>query len=138
MDSIRLVRDSATVMGKGFGYVNFESADSVETAILKNSTLLGGRELRVSRSVRKPKATVQLAEKVKKSKLEKSKKKPDFVNKKVVKVSKKKLRETTTMSFQGQKADENGESKAAKPKKMKKNRMEMKKKKLAQQFATQA
>ena len=34
--------------------------------------------------------------------------------------------------------DENGESKAAKPRKMKKNRMEMKKKKLAQQFATQA
>ena len=31
--SIRLVRDSATGMGKGFGYVNFVSADSVETAI---------------------------------------------------------------------------------------------------------
>jgi hypothetical protein len=31
--SIRLVRDCATGMGKGFGYVNFASADSVETAI---------------------------------------------------------------------------------------------------------
>ena len=29
----RLVRDSATGIGKGFGYVNFASKDSVETAL---------------------------------------------------------------------------------------------------------
>ena len=49
IDSIRLVRDSATGMGKGFGYVNFASADSVETAIQRNGTELLGREVRVNR-----------------------------------------------------------------------------------------
>jgi len=34
IESVRLVRDSATGMGKGFGYINFESADSVETALV--------------------------------------------------------------------------------------------------------
>jgi RNA recognition motif-containing protein len=49
IDSIRLVRDSATGMGKGFGYVNFVSVDSVETAIQRNGTELLGRAVRVNR-----------------------------------------------------------------------------------------
>ena len=110
------------------------SADSVETALVKNGSSLGGRALRVGRSVRKPKATVLFAEKVKKSKLEKSKKKPTLANKKVVKISKKKLKETTELAFQGQKADGSGDG-VKKPKK-KKNKGEMKKKKIAKQFSS--
>ena len=49
IDSIRLVRDSATGMGKGFGYVNFVNVDSVETAIQRNGTELLGRAVRVNR-----------------------------------------------------------------------------------------
>jgi hypothetical protein len=79
---------------------------------------------------------VQLAEKVKKSKLEKSAKRPALVNKKVVKISKRKLKESTEMAFQGQKADAagDGDGQAKKPKR-KKNRTELKKKMLAKKFA---
>jgi RNA recognition motif-containing protein len=124
-------------MGKGFGYVNFASVDSVETAIQRNATELLGREIRVGRSVRKPKATINLAEKVKKGKLEKGVKKPVLVNKKVIKIGQKKLREAEEMSFQGQTADgsaSGGDLKAKKIKK-KKNRGEIKKKKIAEKFA---
>jgi hypothetical protein len=75
-----------------------------------------------------------LAEKVKKSKLEKSKKRPTLVTKKVVKITKKKLKESTEMAFQGQKADAAGDA-AAKMTKKKKNRGELKKKKIAKQFS---
>jgi nucleolar protein 12 len=124
-------------MGKGFGYVNFALVDSVETAIQRNATELLGREIRVGRSVRKPKATINLAEKVKKGKLEKGVKKPVLVNKKVIKIGQKKLREAEEMSFQGQTADgsaSGGDLKAKKIKK-KKNRGEIKKKKIAEKFA---
>ena len=74
---------------------------------------------------------------MKKGKLEKGVKKPVLVNKKVIKVGKKKLREAEEMSFQGQTADgsaSGGDEKAKKIKK-KKNRGEIKKKKIAEKFA---
>lgn len=43
-----MVRDSKTGIGKGFGYVNFESSDSVELAMQMEKFVLKGRELRVS------------------------------------------------------------------------------------------
>ncbi len=70
---------------------------------------------------------------MKKSKLEKSKKRPTLVTKKVVKITKKKLKESTEMAFQGQKADAAGDATAKKTKK--KNRGELKKKKIAKQFS---
>lgn len=42
------MRDSKTGIGKGFGYVNFESSDSVELAMQMEKLVLKGRELRVS------------------------------------------------------------------------------------------
>jgi len=53
IEGIRLVRDSATGIGKGFGYVNFSSEDSVGLAIRLNNQEISGRKIRVSRAVRK-------------------------------------------------------------------------------------
>lgn len=112
--------------------------NKIKLFLQRNGTDFMGRPIRVGRSVRKPKATLNLAEKVKKGKLEKGDKKPVLVNKKVVKIGKKKLREATEMSFQGQTADgsaSGGDAKAAKMKKKKKNKGEVRKKKIAEKFA---
>ena len=55
VESVRLVRDSTTGIGKGFGYVNFLSEDSVGLAIRLNSQEVCGRKVRVARAVRKAK-----------------------------------------------------------------------------------
>jgi len=52
---VRLVRDSTTGIGKGFGYVNFATADAVELAVRLNKVEINGRQARVGRSVRKAK-----------------------------------------------------------------------------------
>ena len=51
ISSVRIVRDAATGIGKGFGYVNFASEDSVEIALTLNGSELDGRKIRVSRLV---------------------------------------------------------------------------------------
>merc|ERR1719150_923122 len=50
-------------MGKGFGYVNFDSSDAVIKAIKMNGSKLNDRCLRVTRAVNRPKKTVTLLEK---------------------------------------------------------------------------
>lgn len=45
---IRIVRDGRTGMGKGFAYVNFKDADSVQLALEMGKFMLKDRELRVS------------------------------------------------------------------------------------------
>lgn len=52
---VRLIRDSFTGIGKGFGYVNFKSTDSIELGLKLNGTQLEGRYIRVTRSTNKPK-----------------------------------------------------------------------------------
>lgn len=49
INSIRIVRDQRTGMGKGFGYVNFKSEDSVELALQLNGENVKERPIRVSR-----------------------------------------------------------------------------------------
>ena len=56
VESVRLVRDSSTGIGKGFGYVNFVAAEAVELALRLVNQLVGGRKVRVTRAVRKVKA----------------------------------------------------------------------------------
>ena len=51
ISSVRIVRDAATGIGKGFGYVNFASEDSVEIALTLNGSELDGRKIRVSRLI---------------------------------------------------------------------------------------
>merc|ERR1719219_862758 len=52
---VRLIRDSFTGIGKGFGYVTFKSSDSIELGLRLNRTQLEGHDVRVSRSTNKPK-----------------------------------------------------------------------------------
>ena len=55
VENVRLVRDATTGIGKGFGYVNFVSEDSVGLAIRLNNQEVCTRKVRVTRSVRKAK-----------------------------------------------------------------------------------
>ena len=55
IENVRLIRDATTGMGKGFGYVNFSSEESVQLAVRLNQQEVEGRKVRVSRAVRKPK-----------------------------------------------------------------------------------
>ncbi|XP_062927727.1 RNA-binding protein 34 [Mobula hypostoma] len=50
---VRIVRDQESGMGKGFGYVLFQSMDAVTLALELNNSELQGRKVRVSRSVKK-------------------------------------------------------------------------------------
>ena len=55
VENVRLIRDASTGMGKGFGYVNFATEESVQLAVRLNQHEVEGRKIRVSRAVRKPK-----------------------------------------------------------------------------------
>ncbi|AWP05026.1 putative RNA-binding protein 34 [Scophthalmus maximus] len=55
VEAVRLVRDQNSGLGKGFGYVLFESADSVQLALELDGSKLEGRTVRVKRSVKKEK-----------------------------------------------------------------------------------
>jgi len=55
VESVRLVRDASTGIGKGFGYVNFAAVESVELALRMANQEVGGRKIRVNRAVRKAK-----------------------------------------------------------------------------------
>ncbi|KRT79214.1 RNA binding protein, partial [Oryctes borbonicus] len=50
IESVRLVRDRHTDIGKGFGYINFKSSDSVELALQMGEVKLRDRVIRVSLS----------------------------------------------------------------------------------------
>nr|XP_043872675.1 RNA-binding protein 34 [Solea senegalensis] len=55
VEAVRLVRDKNSGLGKGFGYVLFENADSVMLALELDGSALDGRSIRVKRSVKKEK-----------------------------------------------------------------------------------
>ncbi|XP_019745241.1 RNA-binding protein 34 [Hippocampus comes] len=53
VEAVRLVRDHNTGLGKGFGYVLFESCDSVQLALKLDGSKVEGRAIRVRRSAEK-------------------------------------------------------------------------------------
>ncbi|KAF4082993.1 hypothetical protein AMELA_G00134870 [Ameiurus melas] len=55
VEAVRLVRDRNTGVGKGFGYILFESTDAVMLALKLNGSQLLERKIRVKRSVKKEK-----------------------------------------------------------------------------------
>ncbi|XP_030627221.1 RNA-binding protein 34 [Chanos chanos] len=55
VEAVRLVRDKDSGMGKGFGYILFESPDAVMLALKMNGSTLLDRKIRVKRSVKKEK-----------------------------------------------------------------------------------
>ncbi|XP_055762068.1 RNA-binding protein 34 isoform X2 [Salvelinus fontinalis] len=55
VEGVRLVRDKNSGMGKGFGYILFQSIDAVQLALRLDGSDLLGRSVRVKRSVKKQK-----------------------------------------------------------------------------------
>ncbi|XP_076666160.1 uncharacterized protein LOC143367833 [Andrena cerasifolii] len=47
IESIRIIRDNKTGVGKGFGYVNFKTEDAAALALELDSTMIANREVRV-------------------------------------------------------------------------------------------
>lgn len=50
IQAVRLIRDSKTGVGKGFGFVSFASRDGVILALEKNGAEFSGREIRVRKA----------------------------------------------------------------------------------------
>ncbi|CAF0757730.1 unnamed protein product [Brachionus calyciflorus] len=55
IEFVRLIRDNKTGIGKGFGYVQFKTADTVALAIRLEGTSINNRKIRVERCVKKQK-----------------------------------------------------------------------------------
>ncbi|XP_017882378.1 RNA-binding protein 34-like [Ceratina calcarata] len=139
IESVRVVRDGKTRIGKGFGYVNFKNADSVALALELDGTMLQKREVRVKPNLgeqkSKDKGKRSLTDSSggdspqKKSKIEegKGRNKKNAMKRLAVK-GQKQGGETSpqqSKAFQGQKADAN---------KKKKNKVDKKKKVIAEKL----
>lgn len=55
VDAVRLIRDRASNMGKGFGYVTFYEAKSMKRALAFKNAEFKGRKLRITKAVTKEK-----------------------------------------------------------------------------------
>ncbi|XP_078592351.1 RNA-binding protein 34-like [Branchiostoma floridae x Branchiostoma japonicum] len=55
VEGVRIIRDSKSGLGKGFGYVLFQDSASVGLAIRLNEKTFSGRKIRVKRAVKKEK-----------------------------------------------------------------------------------
>ncbi|KAL7987554.1 hypothetical protein Chor_006473 [Crotalus horridus] len=110
---VRIVRDRNTGIGKGFGYVLFETTDAVHLALKLNQSELQGRKLRVQRCVQREKEEQKKSNKNVKS----------SVRLKYTKTTSLKKSKGSSNSFVGEKADPMKKSKKAKSK----NSMKMRK-----------
>lgn len=63
VDNVRIVRDRKTGLGKGFGYVLYQSVDSVNLALKLNDSELSGRKIRVVESSKNHKTETKLKHK---------------------------------------------------------------------------
>ena len=57
IESVRIIRDNQTGVGKGFGYVNFKSEDAVALALELDGTTILNREIRVKPNIGQDKKT---------------------------------------------------------------------------------
>lgn len=119
VEAVRLVRDKNSGLGKGFGYVLFESADYVQLALKLEGSKLEGRSIRVKRSVKKEtqknnsdsKATRKVGKVPKNgSGSEKGAGRGSFKSPKKVMGNQQKLTKSST-SFKGEMADPNKKNK---------------------------
>uniref|UniRef100_A0A3Q0SBE1 RNA binding motif protein 34 n=1 Tax=Amphilophus citrinellus TaxID=61819 RepID=A0A3Q0SBE1_AMPCI len=120
VEAVRLVRDKNSGLGKGFGYVLFESADSVQLALKLEGSKLEGRSIRVKRSMKKEKeknnsdskATTRKVGKIPKngSGSKKGAGRGSFKSPKKVMGNQQKLTKSST-SFKGEMADPNKKNK---------------------------
>ncbi len=130
ISAVRIIRDSKTGIGKGFGYVNFATRKSVKTALeLMDGTQLSGRAVRVTKSVDRPKKTVSVEVKRPKGGILPVKQSKTAAVKTVKKVKKKTLRGG---DFQGKKFNE--EDVKSKKSRKKPSQGERKRKMIAQKL----
>lgn len=52
IESVRVIRDNKTGIGKGFGYINFNTEDAVTLALELDGTTILNREVRVKPNIR--------------------------------------------------------------------------------------
>jgi nucleolar protein 12 len=53
IEYVRIIRDNKTGIGKGFGYVQFKTSDTVSLGLKMDGTLMNDRKIRVNRCVKK-------------------------------------------------------------------------------------
>uniref|UniRef100_UPI00358FFB25 RNA-binding protein 34 n=1 Tax=Myxine glutinosa TaxID=7769 RepID=UPI00358FFB25 len=75
ISGVRIVRDNNSGLGKGFGFILFESADGVSLALQLQGSELSGRKVRIRRSVHNPTARKEPPAAVNRDALVKKKKK---------------------------------------------------------------
>jgi len=101
IESVRIVRDHATGVGKGFGYVNFKNEDSVQFALMMKDVKIKDRELRIKSIIGNMPPSKQVAVKEKKSVIQSTKPKNEKQSfqgikaKKLKKEGKKKFKKTS-------------------------------------------
>eukprot|EP00094_Tigriopus_californicus_P000452 TCALIF_00439-PB protein Name:"Similar to MRC1 Macrophage mannose receptor 1 (Homo sapiens)" AED:0.06 eAED:0.07 QI:7/0.88/0.83/1/0.74/0.69/36/84/3089 len=118
---VRIIRDSATGVGKGFGYVSFATRDAVEVALRKNLTRLGPRPVRVDRCAKKGKVSVPVVSN-NKQRVQGSKYKKPILKK----TTRKKLQAMKDTEFQGKSHDaKSGDKNPKKKGKPKLNKIEL-------------
>ncbi|KAG9433839.1 RNA-binding protein 34 [Apis mellifera carnica] len=151
IESVRVIRDNKTGVGKGFGYVNFKNEDAVTLALELDGTTISNREVRVKPVVdqykkkkdkyRKRSHSTENTQTVSHKKLKNDIEVPASVrnkenamkriNEKGKKLEKKQTNSQQEKKFQGQKADAN-------KKKKKPTKFEKKKKLLAEKLTAKS
>ncbi|PBC33872.1 RNA-binding protein [Apis cerana cerana] len=151
IESVRVVRDNKTGVGKGFGYVNFKNEDAVTLALELDGTTISNREVRVKPVIdqykkkkdkyRKRSHSTENTQIVSHKKLKNDIEVPASIrnkenamkriNEKGKKLEKKQTNSQQEKKFQGQKADAN-------KKKKKPTKFEKKKKLLAEKLTAKS
>ena len=103
----------STGIGKGFGYVNFKSEESVGKAMRLNGRDVGGRKVRVSKSVRKSKSAAE--HKLEKKQKKRLSRKRDEASRDGKQFKRKTQSANKKKSFQGENTNEMKEKKRKKP-----------------------
>lgn len=106
VEGVRIIRDAQFRIGKGFGYVLFDSPLAVTRALKMNDVKLQGRKLRVTKAVKKVKQNKQTGNKEKQIGRFKNKKNGAPKHQNIQKEKKKKNQTSTTKSFEGKRAIE--------------------------------
>jgi nucleolar protein 12 len=140
IESVRLVRDKTTGIGKGFGYVNFVEAEAVELALRLINQEVAGRKVRVTRAVRKAKPGKLIVSKTEQKSKNKSKGTPKSDKKSKVKTSSRSQgHDKRSKGFRKIKDDSKSfqgvSTTLEKPKKIKKNKTEKRNQILAEKLA---